>query len=273
MNTDMRKSAVLICVYKGDNLDDFKSSIDSIVSNSSHELRIYVHVDGSIQSNLIDYIDNNPNIYKIVQSDNNIGLAKGLNKLIDNLEDEEFVFRMDADDIVVNRRFDIQKDYMINNPEVDFCGGEIKEFEGTIDNVTFHRVYPLKMEDIVNKICTASPFAHVTICFRRHVFEKYGSYPESYPYNEDISYWLKLLRSGAVGSNLSQVLCLVRMDGAYERRTSKKAWPEFRVYFSACLWRKKFPFKPVVRLVFRFLPTKFVSYVYRSKLRNFVVKS
>ncbi|OEJ06917.1 hypothetical protein BHE89_19005 [Shigella sp. FC1967] len=45
------------------------------------------------------------------------------------------------------------------------------------------------MKKFFKVIYKASPFAHVTICFRRTSLAKIGFYPVDYPLNEDIALW------------------------------------------------------------------------------------
>ncbi len=54
--------------------------------------------------------DNKDIFYKIIKNKYNMGLAKTLNKLIEVLEDEEYIFRIDADDICRSDR--VQKTLM-----------------------------------------------------------------------------------------------------------------------------------------------------------------
>lgn len=268
----LKKDAVLVCVYKGDSLSDFKACINSIIKNKCRAINIYLHVDGTICEAMSSYINESKDFYKIIYSNKPVGLARGLNKLIDQLEDEIYVFRMDADDLVLANRFKMQQEFMDRNRNVDLCGGEITEFEGSEKNITFRRTYPIEHRNIVAALTTHSPFAHVTICFRRDIFEKFGNYPTEYPLNEDIAYWFKLLKSGAIAANIPRELVAVRMDGAYERRKVSKAWPEFKVYWNVCMWQRKLPFKPLLRLLFRLFPAWLVEMVYKSFIRRLIVK-
>ncbi|EPM6340769.1 TPA: glycosyltransferase [Vibrio parahaemolyticus] len=268
--------AVLIAVYKNDNYEDFVNAIRSVKINqeptSGFEIKIYLHVDGSIEDNMLDFVENSGLIYKVIYSKKSVGLAKGLNKLILSLENERYVFRMDADDLSLPERFRTQIDYMERNPCIDLSGGSIQEFVGCTDNIVATRNYPLDHEGIYKVISRASPFAHVTMCFRGSSLSKIGLYPVEYPLNEDIALWFQALKNGAVGGNIDDVLVKVRMDGAYDRRSSLKAKNEFRVYWSIMKWKKSLSFYPFIRLIFRFLPVKLIKIVYNSFLRKLVTR-
>ncbi len=270
----MNRIALLICTYSGDNPQHFKrmlESVNSAVLPDNYSLRIYLHVDGIISdesSRIIGSFD----IYKTIYSKEPIGLAHGLNKLILAREDESFFFRMDADDICCTDRFVSQIEFMTNNPTIDFSGANISEFVQSEDNIVYTRKYPTDYNSIIGTIVKASPFAHVTICFRDSFFEKYDLYPTDYYLCEDIAYWYKSLALGAKAANLDKVLVLVRMDDAYSRRGFNKSLSEFRVYLKIVTWLGHGFHYPVMRLFFRLFPTRIVKTVYTSKLRTFFVK-
>ena len=262
------KIAVLICVYAGDNLEHFKESIDSIKNQSkSCRLNIYLHIDGEIPADMNAYIEQE-SFHCVVRSNPNVGLALGLNKLIERLGEEDFIFRMDADDITVPGRFEYQLDYMVTHPEVDLSGGSIGEFLGQEDNIVSVRKYPLINSKIQRTLYRASPLAHVTVCFRRGFFDKFGVYPTSYPFNEDLALWIQASQNNAIFGNIEQILVNVRMDGAYERRRVSKAWPEFKLYSTHNIKNFRVPIVPVIRLIFRYLPKSIVKSIYNSPFRK-----
>ncbi|GHY15075.1 glycosyltransferase [Vibrio cholerae] len=266
----MMTVAVLICVYGGDNLLHFKECIDSIKSESlSGELNIniYLHVDGPISHDMNDYIKSQE-FFIVIRSEIGVGLAAGLNKLIQNLGEEEFVFRMDADDIVVPGRFNSQLNYMQNHPNVDISGGSIAEFLRGIDNIVNVRSYPLVDEDIKSTLFRASPLAHMTVCFRKGYFDRFGLYPTSYPFNEDLAYWIQSSQQNVVFGNINNVLVNVRMDGAYDRRRTLKAWPEFKLYSYHNIRHFKLPIIPFMRYIFRYFPKHLVKVIYNSSIRK-----
>jgi len=229
------------------------------------ELRMYLHVDGIITSD-IENIINEFSFYEVITSTTNVGLARGLNKLILSLKDENYIFRMDADDICCKERFKIQIKFMESHPELDFSGGSIVEFTGEQNNICQKRVYPITALD--EYIIKASPFAHVTMCFRRGFFEKIGMYPTKYPLNEDIAYWFEAFKKGAKGSNVADILVKVRMDDAYSRRSVSKSYYELLVYLRIAKWKKKIPFIPFTRFLFRLIPKFLIKMIYNSNIRS-----
>lgn len=264
----MKHIAIISCTYNGDSpefLDQMLLSVTTAILPDNIAFRIYMHIDGEISSEH-EAVLNKYNIYKKIRSSSSVGLAYGLNKLISLLEDEVYIFRMDSDDISTNDRFIKQIHFMDKNPDIDISGGSIKEFIGNESNIVSFRSYPTT--DLGNHLLKSSPLAHVTVCFRYNFFEKFGVYPVEYTLNEDIAYWFKSFKQGAIGANIQDTLVLVRMDGAYKRRSFKKATSELKVYLQISKWKKKFPFYPLIRFLFRLLPTSVTSRIYNSELRS-----
>ncbi|MFA0038818.1 glycosyltransferase [Vibrio sp. 10N.261.52.A1] len=268
--------AVLMCIYGGDSITQFKEALESITIKQNavdESIHVYLHIDGEISKELDEYINRCGLIYKKVVSENNVGLASGLNRLIACLEDERYVFRMDSDDISLPERLLKQISFMDSNPTIDISGGSICEFIMSKDNIVTTRRYPTDHLSIANVIHKFSPIAHVTVCFRKSALINLMEYPINYPLNEDIAMWFKGLRSKCIFGNIKDTLVLVRMDGAYSRRTIKKANSEFKVYFNICRWKQTLPTHAVLRYFFRLLPSCFVKVIYNSKIRQLLLKS
>jgi len=268
--------ATLLTVYKGDSIGHFSEALDSVVKQkgqSGFVNRIYLHIDGKLDSKLSEYIDRNESaFYCVVRSEENIGLAKGLNKLIDKLEEEKYVFRMDADDVCDNTRYIQQIQYMENNPRVSILGGSISEFVGP-RKVIYTKEYPCLHEEISASLRYCCPLAHVTVCFRSDVFEKMR-YPVKYNLCEDLAFW-NVLSDRYEFHNLKAVMVYVRMDEAFSRRTFRKGLTEALIYFKYAA-SKKSPIwvylLVMARLIFRGLPASLTKVAYSSSIRTWVTK-
>ncbi|MEZ8846994.1 glycosyltransferase [Vibrio cyclitrophicus] len=267
--------AFMMCVYKGDDPDYIADCLRSIESQSfiniNVNIRVYIHIDGVIPKQHLDVISEF-DIYKKIFSKKPVGLACGLNRIISELEDERYYFRMDADDIMFLDRVEKQVTFMESNSDVEVSGGSIYEFVGNIDNVVHRRDYPLSNEMIRKTSFRACPLAHVSVCFRGGFFLKYGSYPTSYPFNEDIAYWVKLIKENVVFANILEPLVYVRMDSAYSRRGINKMKSEFLVYLRHNLSHGKLTIWPFARVFLRLLPVSLTAFLYSSKVRSFFTR-
>lgn len=272
----MDKYAVLMSVYKNDNREHFKISVESVLNQTigAENIHLYLGIDGAIPDEIQKYIDQNKAaFYKIITNSNNEGLPIILNKLIDCLDNEKYVFRMDSDDICIHDRFEKQIKYMNHHLDVMVLGGAIEEFD-TNGNTICKRTYPSNLAEAKRYIAKASPFAHPTVCFRRTFFNKGIRYPEKNRVSEDVALWYEVIANDIQISNLSDVLLRLRVTpDFYKRRSYKKAFGEFGVYTDGIIrlyslnWRLVFP---VLRLITRVMPPVIVKCIYSGKFRRFL---
>lgn len=262
--------AVLISVYKNDKAKQFISAIQSLLQQDygSKNIRIYLGIDGTISELIESYIENHANVFhKVIRNETNQGLAITLNRLIDSLEDEKYVFRMDSDDIALPYRLRVQIEFMKLHPHVDLCGGSIVEFDES-GYAFLLRSYPRNTQESKKYICKASPLAHMTVCFRGSLFKdpKYR-YPEVKS-SQDIRLWHKTLFEGKNISNLTIPLVLVRMNQSMlKRRSITYGLREFDAFLLATYslhgfsWRLVYPF---ARLATRFTPSWMNQLIYKK---------
>lgn len=268
------KFAVLICLYKGDQSKWFQQSIDSIVAQTVgfKNIRIYLGVDGPIGDELEDCIARHEGVfYKICRNSQNLGLTKTLNKLIKNLENEDYIFRLDADDYCVPDRFEKQVIFLHQHPEVEVLGGGIIEID-SIGRQVYQRNYPLNMDLIKKTIHKGNPLAHTTICFRKSFFKKIKMYPEWATYNQDLALWFQGIKKGIIFSNITEPLVYMRVDDDfYQRRRKNRALSELKIYFKGIYELHGLSYKyifPLARLFLRLSPVWVVKCLYSSSLRN-----
>jgi len=262
--------AVIMSVYKNDNPNLLRMALDSIVKQTypSEKVRIYLGIDGEISQESESIIADCNAIYKCSRNEKNIGLGPTLNKLVNMLEDEAFVFRMDADDISLPNRFEAQINYMLENTGVDILGTAIIEVSESGEKLGV-RTYP--RENIQRYIAKGAPVAHPTACFRRNVFEKIN-YSSTIRLNEDILLWFQALKNGFCIDNLPDAMYRFLVDGAFfKRRNYKKSFGEFNIYMKGIwalhkiTWLYAFP---IARLISRLLPERMIRVAYRSKFRK-----
>jgi len=262
--------AVIMSVYKNDKPDLFKKALDSVVRQTypSEKIRIYFGIDGEISKELEDIIANCNIIYKIQRNEKNIGLGPTLNKLVNILENEKFIFRMDADDVSLPNRFEAQIKYMLQNPKIDILGTAIIEVNEKGEELQI-RTYPHK--NIEKYVVKGTPLAHPTVCFRRNVFEK-TNYSLTSRLNEDIVLWFQALENGFCIDNLPDVLYQFLVNDSFlKRRNYKKSFDEFNVYMKGVWSLHKITWLyvfPIARLISRLLPEKLIELAYRSDLRK-----
>lgn len=261
-------------VYNGDNPAFFKAAIESTsgqVLQGNVESRLYLAVDGEVGEALEAEISRQlPNIYKLVRIKENSGLASALNRLIASLEDEDLVFRMDADDISFPDRYQKQIAFLDASPDVDIVGtGMLEMIEGVegMREITFST----GPRDALQKLGWRVPVGHPSVCFRRRVLSEVGGYP-LVTGNEDIAMWFACARKGFQFDNVKEPLLYFRVsNGFWKRRGWKKALTEWQVYIKGSYGLNGVSpamLFATARLVLRLLPASVSKIAYKSGLRR-----
>lgn len=268
------KLATLMAVYRCDNPSSLSVAIDSVLNqqfSDSVESRLYLVVDGPVPEEINKVIESyGQRIYRLLRLDCNCGLAFALNALINELSDEQFVFRMDADDRSHASRFQTQLDYFALHPDIDILGTDIIEID--INNGMQRRIsFCNGPDDALKKICQRVPVAHPTVCFRRNVLDRVGGYPLSGT-NEDIALWFRCLQEGFRFDNVHEPLLDFTVGPNFLRRRSiNKAFNELHCYVSGIWAINGITWKyiyPLMRFFLRISPFWLSRLMYASPLRR-----
>ena len=266
--------AVITTLYLGDRPEFFRASLDSLLAQTwpARRMRIYLHVDGPLSGaheRLLaehDYC-----FHRIVRSPAKRGLARGLNALIDLLEDERYVLRMDMDDLAHPERIARQVAFLETHPDLALIGCNSFEIDDE-GRVVSQRDYPATPEAVRAGIARGNGVLHPAYCLRREVFAEHGMrYRELY-LNEDLGFLFDLLAKGLRPGNLQERLMYWRTStGFFQRRHLRRHLVEFRTYVSGIhrlFGLTPAHFYPLCRLAFRMLPRSIAARAYRSRARN-----
>lgn len=218
---------VLVSIYKNDNPEHLRLSVESILNQTYQDFLLLIGVDGAIDDDLVAVLhsyDENPKV-KIFWFEENRGLTAVLNNLLEEGKKIQPLFfaRMDADDISYTDRFEKQVKYLNENIELDVIGGAIEEMEydGSLNGKVIQ--YPLTHQDCFNFFATRNPLAHPTVMFRASFFDKVTSYNASYKKNQDTELWYRAFKEGCKFGNLADVVLTFRVSkDMYKRRGGTK---------------------------------------------------
>lgn len=213
--------SVLMSVYKKDNPKYLDLALNSIELQTVKPSEIILVEDGPVSEELQFVVDkhisqSNVN-FKSVKLKKNHGLGEAL-RIGTNYVSTNWIARMDSDDVSVPKRFEMQLNEIIKNPELAVIGGQVREFAGDVQNIVGQRDVPLNENDIKRFIKWRSPFNHPTVMINKKILENVGGYI-AYGNLEDYYLWSRMIASNKQVKNLADSLVLMRVDkGMYSRR-------------------------------------------------------
>lgn len=220
--------SVLMSVYKGDNASYLSKAIASVtVKQSLKPSQLVLVKDGPVSDDIEREIDNwkerlGDIEFTVVEKEKNEGLAAALNMGLRYCK-HRLVARMDADDISLANRFEVQIRYIDEHPEISILGGAISEFDEDESDIMQIRQTPTEHSEIVKMAKTRNPMNHVTVVFKKQDIEKLGGYCESFGKLEDYKLWVDAISEGKLLHNISDVVVNVRIgDGFIKRRSNKR---------------------------------------------------
>ena len=125
------------------------------------------------------------------------------------------VARMDADDIAMPHRFEIEVPLLA---DADLVGSGLLEFESDTDEVVGQRVPPTDAARIRAYARLHDPFNHPTVVFRRAAVLAAGGYGSLHRM-EDYALFARMLDNGARVKNVAEPLVFYRVGAdAFRRR-------------------------------------------------------
>ena len=217
----MQKFSVLMSLYIREKPEYLKQCLDSMLCQTVMPEQIVVVKDGpltqELESVLNEYCEKNRDLFTVVPLEKNVGLGLALAEGILHCNNE-IVARMDTDDIAVKDRFEQQLIEFEKDADLDICGGQIKEFEDSVDNIIAERRVPTKDADIKKYQKRRDAFNHMTVMFKKSAVLNAGNY-QSCLLMEDTLLWANMFVNGAKAMNTETVLVYARIGQAmYERR-------------------------------------------------------
>lgn len=206
--------SVLLSVYFKETPANLTECLESILSQTLKADEVIVVLDGEIGSELTEVINSWKKLLPIVLCPiaTNVGLGNALNVGLEKCSNE-IVFRMDTDDICTAKRFELQMDKFISNPNLSIIGGFVDEYDENFSKKTGCKTVPLNNSDIMKYMKYRNPFNHMSVAFRKSAIIAVGGY-QHHKYMEDYNLWLRLLSSGYFGENLPEVLVHARAGNA-----------------------------------------------------------
>ena len=268
------KISVLMPIYEKEKKEYFEQAIKSIFIQTLKPDEVVIVEDGKITASLENTIEKYekkyPKLIKRVKIKNKSNLGKALAIGVENCKNE-YIARMDADDVCLETRFEEQTKILENNPNLDLLGGYIDEYNEDMTEKISTRKVPIKLEDIKKSIKWQCPFNHSTIIFKKSTMLKVGNYKDI-PM-EDYELWARMLANNCSMMNCDKVLVKYRTSTQmYKRRSGIKRIKDtyniekFLLSYKI-ISKTQFYFNIVIRSIYAILPVK-IKKVIINTFRN-----
>lgn len=205
--------SVLITIYYKENPEYFKEAIDSIlIKQTLKPEQIVLVKDGPLTKKLdeiiTEYKRKFKEVFTIVSLEKNMRQGYAAN-IGGRYCRNNFIARMDADDIALSNRFQKQFKYLVNS-DLDVVGGQLLEFVGDKNNIVSDRVVPERHEDIISMMKYRSPISNPTVIYKKEVFDSIGGYDgDAFP--EDYDFFVRAYLKGFKFGNVKDIVLLFRL--------------------------------------------------------------
>jgi glycosyltransferase involved in cell wall biosynthesis len=198
------KLTVILPVYNG--MPYLPEAVGSILNQTLHDFNLLIIDDGSTDETN-DYLRtlNDSRVQVVRQENQGSGVAR--NRGIDICQ-TEFIALMDADDISLPNRLQLQIEYMEKHPEISALGSQVgffagnKKFSGPEKPLSYENIYRMLLRGKLS-VCNAA------FMFRTSIVRNIGGYRIKRA-GEDVDFFLRLCEAGRV-ENLPDLLYLIRV--------------------------------------------------------------
>lgn len=267
------KFSVLMSLYFKEKEDYLLSCLESLKQQTRQANEIVLVFDGEVSETLESIVQNFAEKLPlvIIRLPQNVGLGRALNEGLKHCSNE-WVFRMDTDDICLPTRFEKQINFICQNPNVVLLSSQVEEFDETMVESIGIKQVPINDDEIRTSALLRNPFNHMAVAYKKSVIEQVGGY-QHHLYMEDYNLWLRVIAQKYEVYNLPDVLVNVRSGSAmYARR---KGWDYIKSEYQLAKLKKELGLQSLIsssmffilRALPRLLPTSLLGRLYK-KLRK-----
>jgi glycosyltransferase involved in cell wall biosynthesis len=203
------KISVIMSTYN-EPIKWLKESIDSILNQTFGDFEFIIINDNpkrkDLQVELEKYQKKDKRI-KFIKNKKNLGLTKSLNQGL-KMAKGKYIARMDADDISLNTRFEIQHNYLEKQSDI-FLVGSGATFIDEKGNFLLKNIPPITHKKIIERFKIKNCLLHPTIMMRN---EEKLKYREKLLYVEDYDFYLNLATKGKKLFTMNKILLKCRIS-------------------------------------------------------------
>ncbi|MBC7074986.1 MAG: glycosyltransferase [Syntrophomonadaceae bacterium] len=268
--------SVLMSIYKKENPNYFRQSIESMLNQIAEPEEIVIVKDGPLTDALdriiSEYADKYSSKITVVQLETNVGLGLALNEGLKVCRNE-LVARMDTDDISVPTRCEKQLKCFANDPNLDIVGTMVDEFYDDPNRPISSRIVPTQHKQICEFAKRRSPFNHPTVMYKKSKVLACGGYSDLRR-NQDVDLFARMLFNGCKAMNINESLLLFRSSDDLLKR--RRNWENTKSYISTIrrLWKMGFSsyrdylIVSIAQLIIFCCPINLQNWLYKTFLRK-----
>lgn len=196
---------VVMCAYNEES--HIRASIDSVIRNTFENFKLIVIDDGStdLTPQILNEFYKNDSRITVIRNTENVGIAMSTNIALRNCN-TDFVAIMDADDVSLPERFEVQINYLRSHPEIDVVGSSMFTMSGIENN----EVRAARHHDLRNSLLKENIVFNPTVMFRGGIVEKGLFYCNPrFRYTHDYQIWTRLAVTCKF-ANIEQPLVIYR---------------------------------------------------------------
>lgn len=251
----MKPITVLMSVYN--DASYLQEAVESILDQTFTNFEFLIFDDASTDGSneILQQYAARDNRIKLITNQTNRGLGFNLAQGIE-IARSPWIARMDADDIALPNRLELQLNYVKANPDVSILGGCAIDVDSNGQFISERKV-PTNYQQI-RKLIWTNPFIHGTVLLNKADILKVGSYSNKLAKRQDYDLWFRCAKAGLKFANLTQPLIKYRFtDNTLQRNNWKVALVHVRIGWGGCWQIKASPFAYVAitkQLVIVLLP-------------------
>jgi glycosyltransferase involved in cell wall biosynthesis len=223
------KVSILLPVYNSEGY--LKATIDSLLAQTLQSFELIVINDGSTDGSaeIIRSYKDSRIVY--VENEGNRGLIYTLNRGIE-MARGEYLARMDADDVCMPARLELQSRWLDEHPGTGLvaCFIDFIDREGKPGGVWELDRKTVSHKAIRSRMPGENCLAHPSVMGRTELFRKFRYNPEQ-KHIEDYDLWLRMLGEGCVVEKLPEALLLYRLHPQSVTHTKLKKTNFFLKHF------------------------------------------
>ncbi len=270
------KFSVLMSLYYKEKAENLRSCLDSLLAQTVLPNEIVIVKDGpltdELEAVLVEYVEKNQGLYKIVPLSENKGLGLALAEGLMHCENE-LIARMDTDDIAVKERFFKQLKAFEEDEQLDICGGHIDEFEEDIASIVARRTVPLEHDEIIKYQKRRDAFNHMTVMYKKSAVLRAGNYQDCL-LMEDTLLWVNMIITGSKCKNIDEVLVHARIGiDMFARRGGWSYYKKYkegrkRVRKTGYIGFWDYYYTLLVQFVIALMPNKIRGWLFKKHLHR-----